>query len=82
MFFDDLKHFNSGYNSLLVAIHVPNRKGYIEPLKSKNKEDVQYAMTNIIERVTEKVKSITCDGGREFDNNYFNDFCKANNIGL
>lgn len=26
MFFDDLKRYNSGYNSLLVAIHIPNRK--------------------------------------------------------
>ena len=26
MFFDNLKKFNSGYNSLLLCIHIPNRK--------------------------------------------------------
>ena len=80
MFFDNLKRFNSGYNSLLICIHIPNRKLYIEPLKTKNKEDVLYAFTEIIERMTEPIKSITTDSGKEFNNNYFSEFCMVNNI--
>jgi hypothetical protein len=75
---------NSGVNKyefFLTCIDVYSRYAFVEPIKTKNKENVFKAIIKIFKR-SGIPKNLNCDFGKEFNNSLFKQYAEENNIKL
>jgi hypothetical protein len=76
----DLSRTNKGYKYMLVAIDVLSKRLFVEPLKSKNKEDMLIAFQNLIKRMPMKPMRIYSDLGSEFKNKLLKEYFEKEDI--
>lgn len=69
---------NDEYKWMLNAVDVYTRYAMSEPVKSKTAKDVFEAFQAILERTARQPHKLWVDEGKEFHNNLFNKWCKAN----
>ena len=73
---------NTGYRYVLVIIDNFSKFGWTTPLKNKNAQTIKDSFENIIINSKRKPNLIESDRGKEFYNNFFQDFLNKNNIKL
>ena len=82
----DLKDYgpknNRGYRYVLVIIDNFSKYGWTVPLKNKNAQTIKDSFENILTNSKRKPNLIESDRGKEFYNNFFQDFLNKNNIKL
>ena len=82
----DLKDYgpenNRGYRYVLVTIDNFSKYGWTVPLKNKNAQTIKDSFENILISSKRKPNLIETDRGKEFYNNFFQDFLNKNNIKL
>ena len=82
----DLKDYgpenNRGYRYVLVVIDNFSKFGWTIPLKNKNAQTIKDSFENILISSKRKPNLIETDHGKEFYNNFFQDFLNKNNITL
>ena len=82
----DLKDYGpenyKGYRYVLVVIDNFSKFGWTVPAKNKNAQTVKDSFENILINSKRKPKLIETDRGKEFYNNFFQDFLNKNNIKL
>ena len=82
----DLKDYgpenNRGYRYVLVVIDNFSKYGWTVPLKNKNAQTIKDSFENILISSKRKPNLIETDHGKEFYNNFFQDFLNKNNIKL
>ena len=82
----DLKDFgpenNRNYRYVLVDIDNFSKFGWTIPLKNKNAQTIKDSFENILIKSKRKPNLIETDRGKEFYNNFFQDFLNKNNIKL
>ena len=82
----DLKDYgpknNRGYRYVLVTIDKFSKFGWTIPLKNKNAQTIKDSFENILISSKRKPNLIETDHGKEFYNNFFQDFLNKNNIKL
>ena len=80
----DLKGYgpenNRGYRYVLVVIDNFSKFGWKIPLKNKNAQKIKDSFENILIRSKRKPNLIESDRGKEFDNNFFQDFLNKKTI--
>ena len=74
-----LSKYNKGNKYLLCAIDLFSKYALVVPIKDKKGVSIVNAFQKIISKRRKRNK-IWVDQGSEFDNNYFKDFLKINNI--
>jgi hypothetical protein len=80
-FLDKYKKDNKGYSNFLACIDVLSKKGYAEPMKSKDMGSTTKAFSEILKRAhPNKPEKLQTDRGKEFYNRLFKDIMKNNNI--
>ena len=82
----DLKDYgpenNRRYRYVLVIIDNFSKYGWTVPLKNKNAQTIKDSFENILISSKRKPNLIETDRGKEFYNNFFQDFLNKNNIKL
>ena len=82
----DLKGYdlenNRGYRYVLVTIDNFSKYGWTVPLKNKNAQTIKDSFENNLISSKRKPNLIESDRGKEFYNNFFQDFLNKNNIKL
>ena len=82
----DLKDYgpkiNRSYRYVLVTIDNFSKFGWTVPLKNKNAQTKKDSFENILLSSKRKPNLIESDRGKEFYNNFFQDFLNKNNIKL
>ena len=82
----DLKDYgpknNRGYRYVLVIIDNFSKFGWTVPLKNKNAQTIKDSSENILISSKRKRNLIETDRGKEFYNNFFQDFLNKNDIKL
>lgn len=79
----DMSNFsinNRGIKFLLTFIDIYSRYVFVEPLKNKQMTTVKNAMERIINKFNNKIKNITTDDGKEFNNNKMKKLLNDNDI--
>ena len=80
----DLKDYgpenNRGYRYVLVTIDNFSKYGWTAPLKNKKAQTIKDSFENILLTSKRKPNLIETDRGKEFYNNFFQDFLNKNNI--
>lgn len=80
-FLDKYRKNNRGFSNFLACIDVLSRKGYAEPMKSKDMSSTSKAFSEILKRASpNKPEKLQTDRGKEFYNRVFQDIMKKNNI--
>lgn len=80
-FLDKYSKSNRGYSNFLACIDVLSKKGYAEPMKTKDMSTTAKAFSEILRRATpNKPEKLQTDRGKEFYNRLFKDIMKKNNI--
>ena len=74
-----LSKYNKGNKYLLCAIDLFSKYAWVVPIKDKKGVSIVNGFQKIISKRRKRNK-IWVDQGSEFDNNYFKDFLKINNI--
>ena len=82
----DLKDYgpenNRGYRYVLIIIDNFSKFGWTIPLKNKNAQTIKVSFENILISSKRKPNLIETDRGKEFYNNFFQDFLNKNDIKL
>ena len=82
----DLKDYgpenNRGYRYVLVVIDNFSKFGWTIPLKNKNAQTIKDSFENFLISSKRSPNLIETDRGKEFYNNFFQDFLNKNNIKL
>ena len=82
----DLKDYgpenNRGYRYVLVVINNFSKFGWTIPLKNKNAQTIKDSFGNILISSKRKPNLIESDRGKEFNNNFFQDFQNKSKIKL
>ena len=73
---------NRQYRYVLVIIDNFSKFGWTTPLKNKNAQTIKDSFENILISSKRKPNLIETDHGKEFYNNFFQDFLDENNIKL
>ena len=81
----DLKDYgpenNRGYRYVFVTIDNFSKNGWTTPLKNKNAQTIKDSFENILIN-SKKTNLFESDRGKDFYNNFFQDFLNKNNIKL
>jgi hypothetical protein len=75
-----ISQHNDGVNYLVIIIDVFSKYTWVAALKSKRAEVVMIAINSIITKSGRKPQAIRSDKGGEFNNKFFKEYCKKNNI--
>ena len=75
-----LSNHNDNYRFLLMGIDPFSRYGFSEPLKNKKSETVLNGFKEMLRKANKYPSSVMTDGGTEFTNSLFIQFCKRNSI--
>ena len=82
----DLKDYgpenNRGYRYVLVTLDNFSKYGWTKPLKNKNAQTIKDSFENILIKSKRSPNFFETDRGKEFYNNFFQDFLNKNNIKL
>ena len=82
----DLKDYgpenNRGYRYILVVIDNFSKFGWTSPLKNKNAQTIKDSFENILINSKRKPNLVESDRGKEFYNNFSQDFLNKNDIKL
>lgn len=82
-FLDKYSKFNKGYSNFLACIDVLSKKGYAEPMKSKDMHSTSKAFSEILKKAhPNKPEKLQTDKGKEFYNQLIAKILKENNIVL
>ena len=79
-FFPRYKKQNNGYDVLFTAININSRFAYAYYCQDKSTDNI----LNLLKKMESKtiIHSISCDYGKEFDNEKFKNYCQENEIKL
>lgn len=80
MDFQKYSNFNKGYKYVLVVIDTLSKYVWTNPIKSKDKNCVTKAMSDILCCSSRKPNNLQTDLGKEFYNNFFYNLCKKFDI--
>ena len=79
-FFPRYKKQNNGFDILFTAININTRFVYAYYCQDKNSDNI----LNLLKKMESKtiINSISCDYGKEFNNEKFKNYCEENEITL